>query len=90
MEGELWLGLFGSRFQLGTDDYRTFFPGDDPYWTAVDLHYWGTGDFERYDPSAITTVDGKLQITMTQEPMDGLNFKSGMYYPVSYASFFSH
>lgn len=21
---------------------RTFFPGDDPYWEAVDLHYWAT------------------------------------------------
>lgn len=19
---------------------RTFYPGDDPYWEAVDLHYW--------------------------------------------------
>lgn len=23
-------------------DGRTFYPGDDPYWEAVDLHYWGT------------------------------------------------
>ena len=22
---------------------RTFFDGDDPFWTAVDLHYWPTG-----------------------------------------------
>lgn len=21
---------------------RTFYPGDDPYWEAVDLHYWAT------------------------------------------------
>ena len=21
-------------------DGRTFYPGDDPYWEAVDLHYW--------------------------------------------------
>lgn len=20
---------------------RTFYPGEDPYWEAVDLHYWG-------------------------------------------------
>lgn len=24
---------------------RTFYPGDDPYWEAVDLHYWvGSSD----------------------------------------------
>jgi len=21
---------------------RSFYPGDDPFWEAVDLHYWGT------------------------------------------------
>jgi beta-glucanase (GH16 family) len=68
---------------------RTFYPGDDPYWTGVDLHYWGTGyvlfvsqanhsDFEWYNPSAITTANGNLVITMTQEPINDLNFKSGM------------
>lgn len=35
-------------------------------------------DFEWYDPSAITTKDGHLYITMTQEPINGLNLKSGM------------
>ena len=24
---------------------RTFYPGDDPYWEAVDLHYWQVGDW---------------------------------------------
>ncbi|KAK1925290.1 beta-glucan synthesis-associated protein-domain-containing protein [Papiliotrema laurentii] len=57
---------------------RTFYPGDDPFWTAVDIHYWPTGDFEWYDPSAATTRDGNLVITMTQEPIHDLNFKSGM------------
>ena len=27
---------------------RTFYPGDDPYWEAVDLHYWGTVSLFRY------------------------------------------
>lgn len=35
-------------------------------------------DFEWYDPSAVTTKDGNLLITMTQEPIHDLNFKSGM------------
>ena len=38
----------------------------------------GPSDFEWYDPSAITTKDGNLVITMTQEPIHDLNFKSGM------------
>lgn len=27
-------------------DGRTFYPGDDPYWTAVDLWYGVTQDLE--------------------------------------------
>uniref|UniRef100_A0A0W0G5C2 Putative beta-glucan synthesis-associated n=1 Tax=Moniliophthora roreri TaxID=221103 RepID=A0A0W0G5C2_MONRR len=34
-------------------DGRTFYPGDDPYWEAVDLHYWGTNNLEWYDPAAL-------------------------------------
>lgn len=35
----------GSEMQLVFSDEfntdgRTFYPGDDPYWEAVDLHYW--------------------------------------------------
>jgi hypothetical protein len=76
-------GFDGSAYSLAFSDEfnvdgRTFFPGDDPYWEGVDLHYWPTNDFEWYDPSAITTRDGNLVITMTQEPIHDLNFKSGM------------
>lgn len=31
--------VFSDEFEV---DGRTFYPGDDPYWEAVDLHYWGT------------------------------------------------
>ncbi|WVQ79795.1 hypothetical protein IAT38_001895 [Cryptococcus sp. DSM 104549] len=74
-DGEEYNLVFSDEFEK---EGRTFFPGDDPFWTAVDIHYWPTGDFEWYDPSAITTRDGKLVITMTQEPIHDLNFKSGM------------
>jgi len=37
-----------------------------------------SSDFEWYDPSAITTKDGHLLISLTQEPIHDLNFKSGM------------
>ncbi|GAA5874455.1 hypothetical protein JCM16303_005859 [Sporobolomyces ruberrimus] len=59
-------------------DGRTFWPGDDPFWVAVDLHYWQTQDYEWYDPDAITTKNGKLEITLSQEPIHDLNFRSGM------------
>lgn len=35
-------------------------------------------DFEWLDPSSITTSNGHLVITMTQESIHDLNFKSGM------------
>jgi beta-glucanase (GH16 family) len=58
---------------------RTFWPGEDPYWTAVDLWYGATGDFEWYTPEQInTTDDGYLQITLEDKPIHNLNFRSGM------------
>ena len=29
--------VFSDEFE---QEGRTFYPGDDPYWEAVDLHYW--------------------------------------------------
>ena len=31
--------VFSDEFNT---DGRSFYPGDDPFWEAVDLHYWGT------------------------------------------------
>lgn len=33
--------VFSDEFNV---DGRSFYPGDDPYWEAVDLHYWPTAD----------------------------------------------
>ncbi|GAA6003892.1 hypothetical protein JCM10207_006455 [Rhodosporidiobolus poonsookiae] len=76
-------GFDGKKYVLTFSDEfntpgRTFWPGDDPYWEAVDLHYWNTNDYEWYDPDALTTRDGNLEITLTQEPIHDLNFRSGM------------
>ncbi|CCM02458.1 uncharacterized protein FIBRA_04557 [Fibroporia radiculosa] len=57
---------------------RTFWPGDDPFWEAVNLNYWPTGDIEWYAPEQITTEDGKLVITMEEVENHNLNFRSGM------------
>lgn len=34
-----WDLVFSDEFNV---DGRTFYPGDDPYWEAVDLDYWQT------------------------------------------------
>ncbi|GAA6061183.1 hypothetical protein JCM10212_002396 [Sporobolomyces blumeae] len=74
-DGETYNLVFSDEFET---EGRTFWPGDDPWWEAVDLHYWQTTDLEYYDPDAITTRGGNLEITLTQEPINGLNFRSGM------------
>ena len=76
-------GFDGQDYELVFSDEfntsgRTFWAGDDPYWEAVDLHYWATTDLEWYDPDAIITKDGYLQITMSEQANHDLNFRSGM------------
>jgi len=36
-DGNTWNLVFSDEFNR---DGRTFWPGDDPFWEAVDLHYW--------------------------------------------------
>lgn len=67
--------VFSDEFSV---DGRTFYPGDDPYWEAVDLNYWPTGDVEWYDPAAATTANGKLVIEMSETLNHDLNFRSAM------------
>ncbi|KAF9239885.1 glycoside hydrolase family 16 protein [Melanogaster broomeanus] len=74
-DGYAYQLVFSDEFN---QDGRTFWPGDDPYWEAANLHYWPTGDLEWYDPMAITTKDGKLVITITKQLINNFNFMSGM------------
>ncbi|KAF8958578.1 beta-glucan synthesis-associated protein-domain-containing protein [Flammula alnicola] len=71
--------VFSDEFET---DGRTFYPGDDPFWEAVDLHYWGTVDLEWYDPMQATTSNGslKLRIDKVTDPADNhnLQYRSGM------------
>ncbi|GEM09334.1 glycoside hydrolase family 16 protein [Rhodotorula toruloides] len=76
-------GLDGEQYRLVFFDEfnrngRSFCPEMTRNWEAVDLHYWGTKDLEWYDPDAITTQDGNLVITLTQQPWNNLNFRSVM------------
>ncbi|KAJ3748732.1 beta-glucan synthesis-associated [Lentinula detonsa] len=57
---------------------RTFYPGDDPYWEAADLHYWETNNLEWYSPQAVTTANGSLVITLSEKNTHDLNFQGGL------------
>lgn len=66
---------------------RTFWPGEDPFFEALDLWYGGTQDYEWYTPEAIRTrrfkdgtgkEEGYLTITLEEVPEHNMNFRSGM------------
>ncbi len=82
--------IFSDEFNT---DGRTFYPGDDPYWEAVDLHYWAVGSIPAalflanvlktnnlnwYDPGTMTTKNGALEITLSETLSHNLNYSSGM------------
>lgn len=67
--------VFSDEFE---DDGRTFYPGDDPYFSGVNLWYGVTQDLEWYDPDAITTADGTLTIRFDAFENHGLAYRSGM------------
>ncbi|PFH51289.1 glycoside hydrolase family 16 protein [Amanita thiersii Skay4041] len=71
-DGSDWILVFSDEFNT---DGRTFYPGDDPYWEAADLHYWATNNLEWYDPAAVTTENGSLVITFSQIQTHDLNFQ---------------
>ena len=60
------------------DPGRTFYDGDDPYWQGMDIWYGVTQDLEWYDPDAITTGDGTLNIRFDAFQSHNLNYRSGM------------
>ena len=67
--------VFSDEF---TTPGRTFYAGDDPFFQAVDLWYGVTQDLEWYDPDAVTTKDGVLELKFDAFPNHGLNYRSGM------------
>lgn len=73
--GNTWKLAFSDEF---SKPGRTFFDGDDPYFTAVDLWYGVTEDLEWYDPDAITTKNGVLEIRFDAFQNHNLNYRSGM------------
>lgn len=73
--GKTWQLVFSDEFNV---EGRSFYPGDDPYWEAVDLHYWATGNLEWYDPSMIMTRNGSLEIQLRKKPNHDLDYMGGM------------
>ena len=67
--------VFSDEFN---DDNRTFYPGDDPFWTAPNIWYGATQDLEWYDPVAVTTEGGTLQLTLSAFASHNLQYQSGM------------
>ncbi|TFK99147.1 beta-glucan synthesis-associated protein SKN1 [Pterulicium gracile] len=72
----------GSKMQLVFSDEfnkdgRTFWPGDDPFWEAHDMHYWGTNNLEWYSPEAITTSGGNLVISLLEYQIHELDYMGG-------------
>ncbi|CAE6351177.1 unnamed protein product [Rhizoctonia solani] len=73
----------GTKYELVFSDEfnvegRSFYPGDDPYWEAVDLHYWSTNNLEWYDPAQVTTTGGSLRIELSANHEHNLNYTGGM------------
>ncbi|TIA94036.1 hypothetical protein E3P81_00471 [Wallemia ichthyophaga] len=74
--------VFSDEFE---QDGRTFAEGEDPYFEAQDLHYWGTNNLEWYSPRQATTNDGNLVLTLSQSgpytdnlTTHGLNYAGAM------------
>ncbi|KAF2196675.1 beta-glucan synthesis-associated [Delitschia confertaspora ATCC 74209] len=75
MNGDDMVLVFSDEFNKNN---RTFYEGDDPYWFAPDIWYGATKDLDWYDPDAVTTWDGTLELRLDQFPNHGINFRSGM------------
>ncbi|KAF2005298.1 glycoside hydrolase family 16 protein [Amniculicola lignicola CBS 123094] len=67
--------VFSDEFN---EDGRTFYDGDDPYFQGVDIWYGATQDLEWYDPDALETKDGVLNIKFDAFKNHGLDYRSGM------------
>ncbi|ONH67934.1 Beta-glucan synthesis-associated protein KRE6 [Cyberlindnera fabianii] len=75
MKGEEWDLVFSDEFNA---EGRTFYPGMDQFWEAVNIHYAATKDLEWYDPDAVVTKKGTLNLRMDNFKNHDLFYRSGM------------
>jgi beta-glucanase (GH16 family) len=73
--GDDWVCVFSDEFNA---EGRTFYDGDDQFFTAPDLNYAATQDLEWYDPDAVTTTKGSLQLRMDAFKNHNLFYRLGM------------
>ncbi|RLV95941.1 Beta-glucan synthesis-associated protein KRE6 [Spathaspora sp. JA1] len=74
-DNSTWVLVFSDEFNA---EGRTFYPGDDQFFTAPDIHYGATNDLEWYDPDAVTTANGTLVLRMDAFQNHDLFYRSGM------------
>ncbi|RKP08190.1 beta-glucan synthesis-associated [Thamnocephalis sphaerospora] len=74
-DGSEYKLVFSDEFNK---DGRSFHPGKDKIWEAVNLHYWQTGDYEHYHPDQVTTKNGSMQITIEKKRFGNQDYMSGM------------
>ncbi|GAV53267.1 hypothetical protein ZYGR_0AI05510 [Zygosaccharomyces rouxii] len=74
-DGSLWKLTFSDEFNA---EGRTFYDGEDQFWTAVDINYDATHDLEWYDPDAAITKEGTLKIRMDAYKNHDLYYRSAM------------
>ncbi|CCE62970.1 hypothetical protein TPHA_0D03340 [Tetrapisispora phaffii CBS 4417] len=74
-DGSKWKLVFSDEFNAVG---RTFYDGDDQFWTAPDIHYDATKDLEWYTPDAVTTANGTLSLRMDAYRNHDLYYRSGM------------
>ena len=74
-DGSQWNLVFSDEFNK---EGRTFYSGDDQFWTGPDFHYASTDDLEWYTPDAMTTSEGALVIRMDAFQNHNLFYRSGM------------
>ncbi|TIB38904.1 hypothetical protein E3P86_01376 [Wallemia ichthyophaga] len=74
-DGQEYELVFSDEFN---EDGRTFYPGEDPYWEAADLHYWGTNNLEWYSPRQVSTSGGALHLTLDEVESHDLNYEGGL------------
>lgn len=74
-DGSDWQLVFSDEFNK---EGRTFYDGDDQFWTAQNFHYASTNDLEWYSPQAVTTENGTLVLRLDAYKNHNLFYQSGM------------
>ncbi|KAJ5273337.1 hypothetical protein N7478_008462 [Penicillium angulare] len=75
VEGKELKLVFSDEFNMPG---RTFYDEDDPFFQAMDLWYGVTMDKEWYDPDAVTTNEGVLELRFDNFKNHDLSYRSGM------------